>query len=156
MQQNTFTQSFVQMLNIDEQRKDMFKQFLVDFFKFQIDAELDVINLEIEFSEDDEDNDFDQFRSDLESLFDTVYDMLGINVCDTGLNYLEREEYPEEFCAWFNQFFVNNRDAIEFGNIVQSEIIPMYHDDFTNALENDDDHHDRINEMLEFLDSKND
>ena len=56
MQQNTFTQSFVQMLNIDEQRKDMFKQFLVDFFKFQIDAELDMINLEIEFSEDDEDS----------------------------------------------------------------------------------------------------
>ena len=42
MQQNTFAQSFIQMMNLDEQRKDMFKQFLVDFFKFQIDAELDV------------------------------------------------------------------------------------------------------------------
>ena len=66
MQQNTFAQSFIQMLNIDEQRKDMFKQFLVDFFKFQIDAELDMINLEIEFSEDDEDNDFDLFLQGIE------------------------------------------------------------------------------------------
>lgn len=155
MQQNTFAQSFIQMMNLDEQRKNTFKQFLVDFFKHQIDAELDMINLEIELS-DDEDNDFDQFRFDLESLFDTAYDMLGITVCNTGLNYLEREKYPEEFCAWFNQFFVNNRDVIEFGNIVQSEIIPMYHDDFVNALENDDKHHDRVNEMLEFLDSKTD
>lgn len=152
--QNAQISNIVEFLNDDQNMMELFKRFLIGFFREQYQNEIDAIGLEIEFIEDDLDE-ANCLRFELDSIFDTVYDSLSNNLCsEAGVNYLYNNGFSYEFHKWFDHTFINARDDEEFKRELQSNVVGMFHDDFTNDVDNDDNFIDIIEYLYDEINNR--
>ena len=137
-----------QTLNQDEQQK-LFKKFIVDYFKEQYAHEIESLEDELFDIEEGDEDALDNLESDIESVFDNVYDVLGDMICTDGFEYLKFNNFPSSFQEWFKQYFVNQNNNVK--KQIQTEIIPKYHDDIVSSLDKNKKFEKRINKIYKAI-----
>lgn len=136
-----------QTLNQDEQT--LFKKFIVDFFMFQYDLEIESLEDELFDIEEGDEDELDVLESELDSVFDNVYDVLGDAIYTDGFEYLKSNNYTSSFKEWFKQNIVNQNINIQ--KQIQTTIIPKYHDDIIRSLEKNKKFEKRINKLYKSI-----
>lgn len=134
--QNEHISIIVEFLKQNKAIKKEFKHFMNAFFCNQYKSEIDAIELEIEF--EDNPDELELLSFELESLFNTVFDVFGHSVCSVGgLSFVSNGEYSFEFHKWFDNNimkFSNDGNDNEFKDQFQLVIVPMFSDKFIEKV----------------------